>query len=259
MKILALDIETAPKQAFTWGLYNQNISLNQLIKPGEMLSWGAKWVGTPNTNAHYFEGYRHEHLANQHQHQHQHPNDWLYRLHALLCEADAVLGHNVKAFDLKHIRTEFVRHNLPPFPTPTVIDTLTLARRNFKFDSNKLDFLTGLLLNRNKVKHEGFDMWVGCMNNDPKAWAKMLRYQKQDVLLLEPLYNTLRAWDNPYNHALRNSNALCPRCGTTNPKHQPQRRGFLYTQASKKQRWQCTNPKCKGWFTTRLERPNVPN
>ena len=45
MKILYLDIETAPNLVFTWGLFNQNIGLNQIVKPGYTLCFAAQWEG----------------------------------------------------------------------------------------------------------------------------------------------------------------------------------------------------------------------
>ena len=44
-KILLLDIETAPNKVYTWGLWNQNIGLSQIIQEGYLLCWGAKWLG----------------------------------------------------------------------------------------------------------------------------------------------------------------------------------------------------------------------
>ena len=32
MKILLLDIETTPMQVYAWGLWDQNISIDQIIK-----------------------------------------------------------------------------------------------------------------------------------------------------------------------------------------------------------------------------------
>lgn len=231
MKILALDVETRPNLAYVWGLFNQNVSLNQLHTSGEMFSWGAKFVGEPNST--YQDGdYRQD--------------DWLERLHALLCEADAVLGHNVKAFDMKHIRASFLTHNLPPIPNHTFIDTLTIARRNFKFPSNKLDYLAQTLLNKRKRDTGGFELWVKCLANDPVAWKKMLAYQKQDVLLLEPLYKKLKAWDSSLNHNPQEHTA-CPSCAGTNFK----KAGTLYTaQGTRRQRYQCLQPKCGRWFST---------
>jgi len=43
IKILEIDIETAPSLVYTWGLFNQNIGVNQIVKPGYMLCWAAKF------------------------------------------------------------------------------------------------------------------------------------------------------------------------------------------------------------------------
>ena len=45
MKILLLDIETAPNTVYTWGLFKQNIAINQIESPGYILCWAAKWLG----------------------------------------------------------------------------------------------------------------------------------------------------------------------------------------------------------------------
>ena len=45
MKILLLDIETAPNRVYCWGLWDQNIGLNQIEEPGYTLCFSAKWHG----------------------------------------------------------------------------------------------------------------------------------------------------------------------------------------------------------------------
>ena len=45
MKILILDIETSPHTGFHWGLFQQNISIGQLIESSTVLCWAAKWLG----------------------------------------------------------------------------------------------------------------------------------------------------------------------------------------------------------------------
>ena len=43
MRILYLDIETAPNEGKFWGLFKQNIGTNQITKPGYTLCFAAKW------------------------------------------------------------------------------------------------------------------------------------------------------------------------------------------------------------------------
>jgi DNA polymerase III epsilon subunit-like protein len=54
-------------------------------------------------------------------------------------EADLICAHNGDAFDIKKINSRLIVNGFkPPSPFKT-IDTLKIARRVFKFDSNKLD------------------------------------------------------------------------------------------------------------------------
>ena len=43
-KILILDIETAPIRAKVWGIWNQNISIDQIESDWFILTWAAKWL-----------------------------------------------------------------------------------------------------------------------------------------------------------------------------------------------------------------------
>jgi hypothetical protein len=43
-KILTIDIETAPLEAWAWGLFDQNIALNQIKTEWSVLAYAAKWL-----------------------------------------------------------------------------------------------------------------------------------------------------------------------------------------------------------------------
>ena len=43
--ILLLDIETAPAQAYVWGLWGENIGVEQIIKPSRITCVGFGWYG----------------------------------------------------------------------------------------------------------------------------------------------------------------------------------------------------------------------
>ena len=43
LKILVLDIETAPILGYVWQLFDQSVALNQIYKDTHILSWSAKW------------------------------------------------------------------------------------------------------------------------------------------------------------------------------------------------------------------------
>ena len=45
IRILMLDIETTPDKVYTWGIWNINVGINQIIEPGGLLCFAAKWYG----------------------------------------------------------------------------------------------------------------------------------------------------------------------------------------------------------------------
>jgi hypothetical protein len=78
----------------------------------------------------------------------------------------------------------------------------------------------------------------------PKAWKKMEEYNKNDVILLEKVYERFKPWIK--NHLNRNlvegTDLCCPTCTSKNF----QRRGYNMTSAGKYQRYQCRA--CGNWF-----------
>jgi predicted RNA-binding Zn-ribbon protein involved in translation (DUF1610 family) len=227
MRILLIDVETSANLAHVWGMWQQNVSLPMLVSPKAMISWAAKWYG--EKTIHYADIYRNK-------------RNYLQQLHKLLDEADVVVHYNGKQFDIPIINMAFVEARmLPPSPYRQ-IDLLTVARRKFKFASNKLAYVSQRLGIGSKIKHEGFALWEKCLKRDPKAWDKMRKYNMQDVRLLERLYRKLLPWiSNHPNHGLVTSTSSCPSCGST----ALQKRGVCLTNACKYQRYQCQ--KCGSW------------
>ena len=43
-RILTLDIETAPIEAYCWGIWEQNIGLDMIIRDWSILCFCAKWL-----------------------------------------------------------------------------------------------------------------------------------------------------------------------------------------------------------------------
>ena len=180
MKILLLDIETTPMQVYAWGLWDQNIGIDQIIKSSEILCFGARWMGQKKV---IFKSSFHDGKENM-----------LEELHSLMEEADVLVGWNSAAFDHKHINREFLEAGMTP-PSPTKdLDLMSVVKSNFLFPSNKLDYVAQKLGVGAKVKHSGFSLWIKCMEGDKKAWEEMKKYQIQDVNLLVDLYDILNPW-----------------------------------------------------------------
>lgn len=229
MKILLLDIEIAPNIATVWGLFNQNIGIQHVLASSYMLCWSAKWLGE---EAVYFDSIHRSSKKNM-----------VKNMHKLLDEADAVIHFNGKRFDIPIINKEFLLLGITP-PSPyKQIDLLTTVRTQFRFTSNKLQFVCQQLGIGEKRQHEGHELWLKCMNDDKEAWKIMEEYNIQDTVLLEALYHKVLPWIKSHpNHSVLTGNMVCPNCGS----HKHQKRGFSYSLAGKYQRYRCSD--CGNWF-----------
>jgi len=184
MKVLMLDIEVAPNLATVWGIYKQNIAINQLLETSRVLCYAAKWQGDKQL---LFES---EHSAKP-KTAHE---DMIWYLWELLNEADVVCHYNGDNFDIPLINREFLKYGYPPPSRYKSIDLLKTVRKNFRFTSNKLDHVCDELGLGRKAQHEGHELWLKCMDGDDRAWKTMEKYNKQDVVLLEKLYDKVLPW-----------------------------------------------------------------
>jgi len=231
MKILMLDIETAPHMAAVWGLWQQNVAINQIIKPGYTLCWAAKWRGEKKI---HFDSIQSGHRK------------MIRGVHALLEESDAVCHYNGTKFDIPTLNKEFLLLDLKP-PSPSAqIDLLRVARSRFRLASNKLDFVAQQLGLGQKTQHKGFDLWLECMAKNPESWRVMEKYNKNDVVLLEKVYDRLLPWIKHHpNRSVHDGMECCPSCGSESY----QARGYSLTQGGRYQRLQCTS--CGAWYRSK--------
>lgn len=239
MRILLLDIETAPVLASVWRLWDQNISLSQIKSDWHLLSFAAKWLG--DRKIIYQDQSGLELIENDHR--------LLVWIHKLLGEADIVVAHHGKKFDLPAINSRLITSGFSP-PSPyKIVDTREIAAKYFRFTSNKLEFLSGALCSKKKLAHRkfaGFELWKECIAGNPKAWAEMKRYNIRDVEALEELYLKLRPWTPTgvpncglYDDA---KDSVCPKCGSGNVS----KNGFIFLTIGKYQRWKCGD--CGAWM-----------
>ena len=227
MKIVLYDVESKPNICYTWGLRNQFIAINQVKESHGIISWAAKELGARSVS------YADDTIGH---------DKMIRQLHKLLSEADAVCTYNGQSFDNKMLNAELVRLGLKPLPPTKQIDLYKTVKKNFRFPSNKLDYVAQALGIGQKVKHEGFGLWVRCLEGDPKAWKTLKRYNVGDVHLLEKLYYKLQGWiTNHPSHSLEQEDHVCPNCGS----HKLQHRGYQTTKVARYKRLQCQG--CGAW------------
>jgi predicted RNA-binding Zn-ribbon protein involved in translation (DUF1610 family) len=238
MRLLLLDIETAPNVAHVWGLWQQNIGLNQLLASGYVMCWAAKWYGEEEV---FFESIHRPGGGRRL----KSPRAMLRTVHKLLDECDAVITYNGKSFDIPTLQKEFLIHGMAP-PAPFKhIDLCQVAKSAFRFPSNKLAHIAKELDGAEKKSNRGHELWVGCMNNDQECWKEMEEYNRGDVVALEDVYNRMRPWVRVHPNAGVYDEAnrpVCPACGSSNL----QRRGTAVTSMKKYRRYQCKD--CGTWM-----------
>lgn len=205
-RILILDIETSPMQAYVWKRWKENISLDQTISEWFMICWSAKWLGETDTFGD---------CCIPDEIQEEDDMRICYSLWNILNEAEIVIAHNGSHFDIPMINSRFAIHGfLPPSPYKQ-IDTLDVAKRSFKFSSNKLDALAGYF----NIEHKDptdFKLWKACMEGSREALNYMFSYNKKDVEILEKVYLKIRPWikNHPNLATISMDDGLtCPICG----------------------------------------------
>lgn len=233
MKILLLDIETAPHVTYVWSLWPESINHENIVTEGYTLCWSAKFLGE---SAVYSGSLKSSSAP-----------EMLAPLYNLLNEADAVVHYNGTKFDMPILNKDFLTFCWQPTAPITQIDLLKVVRKNFKFPSNKLDYVCKMLGIGNKIKTGGLGLWKGCMEGDPESWDKMITYNNHDVQLLEALFERLKGWiKNIPNYGLRDKDTVCPNCGS---KH-IHNRGYHHTKSATYRRFVCQS--CGKWSRSRL-------
>lgn len=161
----------------------------------------------------------------------------------ILQDADVVVTHNGKRFDWKFLQTRLLFHKLPPLPPILHIDTCQESKKHLYVLNNRLNTLAKFLKQPKKLENGGWDLWVAVSNREEKAMRLMEKYCKQDVRVLEGIFNEMRPFMKslPNVNALREEGDLCANCGGQSLR----KNGFHVTRQGRKQRLQCL--KCGSW------------
>jgi len=239
MKILIYDLETRPTEAFVWQAWKQNIHAGAVIQQGHVICWAAKWLG--DTHSQTMFGAEWLDVAGQ---------DFIEDLHDLMESADAVITYNGNKFDEPVLRTEFARRGLAPAAPHKSIDLYQTVSSQFRLLHKSMDAVAEFLNLKGKQSTGGFQLWVDVVNQCPKAQKKMMKYNIQDIRVLEQIYYRLLPW-------IKNHPSIgfftedgdphsCPNCESTDL----QRRGTHRTKVSTFQRFQCNE--CGSWSRARV-------
>jgi uncharacterized protein YprB with RNaseH-like and TPR domain len=204
-KRLFFDIETSPNIGlfFTAG-YKLNIGFESIIKERAIICICYKWEDSKEVHFLHWDSK-------------QNDKEMLIKFIEVADSADELVGHNGDKFDLAWIRTRCLFHGVAMFPTYTTIDTLKISRSKFKFNSNKLDYISQFLHIGKKIKTD-YSLWKKILlDNDEVALKKMIKYCQNDVVILEKVYKKLSHHimsKTHYGVIFGTDRTACPECGS---------------------------------------------
>ena len=232
MRLLTVDIETRPIEARTWGLWGQNIGINQITDSGGLLCFAAKFHGERKIHFHSAWEDGEKGMARA--------------LHKLFDEADAIAGWNSDKFDIRWIQAQFLKHGVGKPSSFVKVDLMKSVKRQVYLPSYKLDFVAQWLGVGSKVRTGGFDLWSDVLAGCDKARAKMRRYNIGDTTLTEKVFDRLneRGWVLGLPNAAIEGGLCC-----SNPMCQSERlirRGYAITKTRRYARFQCRD--CGTWM-----------
>jgi hypothetical protein len=176
---LFFDIEVSPNIVFSWRIgYDINLPLESIIQERAIICVCYRWEGDEKVySLQWNKG---------------DDKDLLVKFSKIVESTDELITQNGDSFDIKWLRTRCLHHGILIPPKFNSLDTLKMARAGFKFNSNKLDYMGQFLGVGKKIKTDS-DLWRNItLFNDKKAMNDMVEYCKQDVLLLEKVYEKLQ-------------------------------------------------------------------
>jgi transposase-like protein len=212
-RVLLFDLEVAGDIGLFFGRRKINISQDAIVtKGGYILCASWKYLGDSSVQSIHLT--QDEVLSG---------DDFriTQKLYDLYSDADAVLCHNSKGYDHKVVQSRGAYWDMPALPTVKVLDTLELTRKNLRLPSNKLDSIAAYFNLPLKLDHSGISLWVNVQSGDEVAMQNMVEYCRQDVVVLEAVWNKLKQVGkagSDFNAALYFSDEVvrCRTCGSEN-------------------------------------------
>lgn len=205
IKRLFFDIETSPMIVYSWRTgYKLNIHTDNIIEDWKIICISYKWEDENKVKSLTWDKNKCD-------------KKMLLDFIKIANQADEIIAHNGDRFDIKKVRTRCILHRIPMFPKYRTLDTLKKAKSGFAFNSNRLDYIAQALGVGAKLKHEGFPMWVKCMQGDKEALKDMVDYCNMDIIVLEDVYLAMQSYMINNTHVgVHNGGEkyTCPNCGS---------------------------------------------
>lgn len=141
----------------------------------------------------------------------------------ILHDADEIVTHNGKKFDVKVLNTRLAYYGLPPIAKTPHVDTRQVAKRHLTLYSNSLDAVAKFFGCSKKMHWSNkWNTWtkIAFREESKKDLKLMDKYCKQDVEVLEDVYEHLRPFHGNQgtnkNHFVDGDVVVCHSCGSDN-------------------------------------------
>jgi hypothetical protein len=227
-KILVFDLEVSTKIVHTYQMWDTSIPADRVIKDYYILAYSAKFVGEDKV---YYLDTRYSPGCDLH---------ILEALSHLINQATHLCGHNLKSYDLPTLRARMIQKGVEPIPKLPILDTMRMAKKLFKFTSNKLSEVAKYLnVDTMKDDHSefpGITLFTEAMNGNMRAFECMEKYCKTDSVVTEMILTKMMPWDGDINFQAVYGQAKCT-CGSVDFIKD----GYLYTKTTQNQRFKCVN------------------
>lgn len=206
VKILFLDIETMPNIAAVWQTgYKLNVDAGAILQERFILS--AQWSWNNEAKVH-------GELSNIKK---KDDRKLVTKITKLIEEADVVVGHNVKKFDLRWIAGRALLNGQAPTGSKFVktIDTLAVAKQAFYLNSYRLDYIAKALGVPGKTK-TSFGDWLAILKDGNMERAKyLLKYGCHDVKINRQVFIKLLGHvklPKKMDMLIHGKSTVCPDC-----------------------------------------------
>jgi len=198
------DIETVPNLMYAWRCGNRvSLGPDDIYEEGAICCICWKWEDKTKVHSLVWNG------SNDDKHMIEQFREEAYK-------ADEMVAHWGDHFDMPWFQGRLLYYHLQPLPIIKTVDTCSIARHKFRFNSYKLDYLGKVLLGKQKL-HTDFELWKKVKRGNKQALKYMVKYCKEDVRLLQDVYYTIAPFCKSATHiGVLNGfeRWTCPQCGS---------------------------------------------
>ena len=250
---LIWDIETLPSIVMVYGLYDQNISPDNIIVESSIASIAWTFIDAKGK----IDKIQSVSILDDIERFDNSVYDDFYvidKFHPILKEANVLVGHNGDNFDLKVFNWRARINGFKPTGPKETVDTLKESRKVFKAPSHRLDYKGKAhgVGGKHEAGKKGLQFIISRYEVDANYRAKAItavreleEYNIRDVELLHEVYKEERVYykRRPNIQKYVQKKGICPDCGSKLINN-----GTRAVGQSVYQRYRCTSVACSGEF-----------